>query len=106
MIKITDSALAKIVSVLDEEGSTLLRFGLQGGGCSGFQYFFQVTDVKDDTDTEISIGAGYTLLVDTMSMMYLENAEIDFKKDLMGENFVFNNPQMKSSCGCGKSVGI
>jgi len=106
MIKITETAKEKIIDVLIDEKSSLLRFGLQGGGCNGFQYYFQVEKQKEEDDLEIPLADGYTLIVDSMSMMYLEEAEIDFKKDIMGENFVFNNPNQKTSCGCGNSVGF
>ena len=106
MITITEKAKERMVSVLDSENATLLRFGLQGGGCNGFQYYFAVEDKKDDEDFEIPLDETHTLLVDAASNMYLESAEIDFKKDMMGENFVFNNPNTKTSCGCGSSVGF
>lgn len=106
MIKITEAAKSKIVDVLIDEKARFLRFGLQGGGCNGFQYYFSVDKEKAEDDIEVNIGDGYTLLIDAMSMMYLEEAEIDYKKDLMGESFVFNNPNQKTSCGCGSSVGF
>ena len=106
MIKITESAKEKIVSILSEEDATFLRFGLQGGGCNGFTYFFAVEKEISEDDFEVEIDKSHTLLVDAASNMYLEEAEIDYKKDLMGENFVFNNPNQKTSCGCGSSVGF
>lgn len=106
MIKITENARSKMVDVLIDEKSRMLRFGLQGGGCNGFQYYFAVESEKAEDDSEISLGDGYIMLVDAMSAMYLEEAEIDYKKDLMGETFVFNNPNQKTSCGCGNSVGF
>lgn len=106
MIKITDTAKEKIIDVLITEKSKYLRFGLQGGGCNGFQYFFQVEEAREEEDLELPLGDGYTLIVDAMSMMYLDDAEIDYKKDIMGETFVFNNPNQKTSCGCGNSVGF
>ena len=106
MIRITETAKAKMVDVLIDEKAKMLRFGLQGGGCNGFQYYFAVEDTVSEDDTELNVGDGYKLLVDAMSMMYLEDAEIDYKKDLMGETFVFNNPNQKTSCGCGSSVSF
>jgi iron-sulfur cluster assembly protein len=106
MIKITDKAKEKIVSILLEENATLLRFGLQGGGCNGFTYFFSVEQEISEDDLEVEIDESHTLLVDAASNMYLEEAEIDYKKDMMGESFVFNNPNQKTSCGCGSSVGF
>ncbi len=106
MIRITEEAKEKIISILIDEKATLLRFGLQGGGCNGFSYYFAVEEEKCDDDFEVPIGDEHTLLVDSMSSMYLEDAEIDYKKDLMGESFVFNNPNQKTTCGCGNSVGF
>jgi iron-sulfur cluster assembly accessory protein len=106
MIRITDKAKEKIVSILSEEKSTYLRFGLQGGGCNGFTYFFAVEETLEEDDFQIAIDGSHTLLVDAASNMYLEEAEIDYKKDLMGESFIFNNPNQKTSCGCGSSVSF
>lgn len=106
MIKITESAKEKIVSILSEEKATFLRFGLQGGGCNGFTYFFSVEQEMASDDFEVEIDDSHTLLVDSASNMYLEEAEIDYKRDMMGESFVFNNPNQKTSCGCGSSVGF
>lgn len=106
MIRVTEAARTRMVDVLIDEKASLLRFGLQGGGCNGFQYYFAVETEKAEDDLEVNVGDGYTLLVDAMSMMYLEDAEIDFKRDLMGENFTFNNPNVSNSCGCGSSVGF
>ena len=106
MIRITDKAKEKIASILLEEDSPYLRFGLQGGGCNGFTYFFAVEKELAEDDFEIDIDGSHTLLVDAASNMYLEEAEIDYKKDLMGESFIFNNPNQKTSCGCGSSVGF
>lgn len=106
MIRITENARSKIVDVLIDEKARMLRFGLQGGGCNGFQYYFAVEPEKSEDDFEIPLSDGYILLVDSMSAMYLEDAEIDYKKDIMGETFVFNNPNTTTKCGCGSSVGF
>lgn len=106
MITITDKAREKIISILLEEKATLLRFGLKGGGCTGFSYYFAIENQRDADDFEFPLGDQYVLLVDPMSGMYLEGAEVDYKKDLMGESFVFNNPNTTTKCGCGSSVGF
>jgi len=106
MISVTDKAKEKIISVLIDEKSSLIRFGLQGGGCNGFTYYFAVESEKAEDDVELQLDSLHTMIIDSMSMMYLEEAEIDYKKDLMGETFVFNNPSQKTSCGCGNSVGF
>lgn len=106
MIKITDKAKQKIVSILDDEKLSMIRLGLQGGGCNGFSYFFAIENTKSEDDFEYPINDTYVLLVDAASNMYLEEAEIDYKKDLMGESFIFNNPGAVSKCGCGSSVNF
>jgi iron-sulfur cluster assembly protein len=106
MVRLTEKAKEKIIDVLIDEKATMLRFGLQGGGCNGFTYYFAIETEKAEDDFEIPVNEGFTLVVDAMSSMYLEEAEIDYKKDLMGESFVFNNPNQKTSCGCGSSVGF
>ena len=106
MIRITERAKTKMVDVLIDERSKFLRFGLHGGGCNGFQYYFAIEREKDTDDVEISLEDGYVLLVDAFSIMYLEDTEVDYKKDLMNENFVFNNPKVAHSCGCGSSVSF
>lgn len=106
MIKITDSARNKLIEILHEENAEALRFGLQGGGCNGFSYFFNFAETINDDDLVIQIDDTKQLVVDSMSNQYLENATIDYKKDLMGESFVFHNPDQKSTCGCGSSVSF
>lgn len=106
MITITDSAKERIKSVMFDEKSKLIRFGLQGGGCNGFTYYFAMETERSDDDQEYQLGDEQVLLVDPMSMMYLVGAEIDYKRDIMGENFVFRNPNTTTSCGCGNSVGF
>lgn len=106
MVKITDRAKEKIISILNEDNIPHLRLGLQGGGCNGFSYFIVLETNKEDDDFEYAIDDVRTLLVDAASSMYLEDAEIDYKKDIMGESFTFNNPNVKTSCGCGSSVGF
>jgi len=106
MIKITEKAKEKILSILKEENSPYLRFGLQGGGCNGFTYFITLDKEVAEDDFKIEIDGSYTMLVDAASSMYLEEAEIDYKKDLMGESFIFNNPGAVSKCGCGSSVNF
>jgi len=106
MIQITDNAKLKMIDALMEDKAFILRFGLQGGGCNGFQYFFLIEQLKGEDDFEYPLDDARTLIVDSMSNMYLEGAEIDYKKDLMGENFVFTNPNQKTSCGCSKSVSF
>ncbi len=95
----TDSAAAKVADLIAEEGNPelKLRVFVQGGGCSGFQYGFTF---DDDTLFEKN---GVTLLVDSMSFQYLVGAEIDYKEDINGSQFVIKNPNAQTTCGCGSS---
>jgi iron-sulfur cluster insertion protein len=106
MIKITEEAKQKIISILDENASPILRFGLQGGGCSGFIYNFCLEQAKDEDDIVYDLDESHKVVVDPMSMMYLEHAELDYKKDLISETFVVHNPDAKTKCGCGNSFSI
>lgn len=103
----SDSAVEKVRELLTEEGNPdlKLRVFVQGGGCSGFQYGFTFDDVINDDDTTIDKG-GVQLLVDPMSFQYLVGAEIDYKDDLEGAQFVIRNPNASTTCGCGSSFTI
>ena len=100
----TDAAAAKVKELLAEEGNPelKLRVFVQGGGCSGFQYGFTFDEAVNDVDTTIDKG-GVQLLIDPMSFQYLVGAEIDYKDDLEGAQFVIRNPNATSTCGCGSS---
>jgi iron-sulfur cluster insertion protein len=101
----TDSAATKVADLIAEEGNPdlKLRVFIQGGGCSGFSYGFTFDEVANEDDTTI-IKNGVSLLIDAMSYQYLAGAEIDYKDDLEGAQFVIrNNPGAKSTCGCGSS---
>lgn len=104
-LQITDAAKAQICSVLAESSKDSIRFGLHGGGCNGFSYYFDLSDPEED-DLSFDVGDGKRLVVDYMSAMYLDGAVIDYKTDIMGSTFVFSNPNTKSQCGCGNSVGF
>jgi iron-sulfur cluster insertion protein len=107
MIEITPSAKIKIQDLLSEEGNPklALRTFVQGGGCSGFSYGFTFDDVQNDDDFEIDCGA-WKILIDAMSMQYLNGAEIDYKEEVMGSQFVIKNPNAQSTCGCGSSFSV
>lgn len=100
----TDSAADKVKQLVEEEGNPdlKLRVFVQGGGCSGFQYGFTFDEVVNDDDTPMTKN-GVTLLIDAMSLQYLMGAEIDYKEDLQGAQFVIKNPNATSTCGCGSS---
>ena len=100
----TDSAADKVKQLVDEEGNPelKLRVFVQGGGCSGFQYGFTFDEIVNEDDTPMTKN-GVTLLIDAMSLQYLMGAEIDYKEDLQGAQFVIKNPNATSTCGCGSS---
>src|SRR5690554_2881115 len=103
----TDAAAFKVKQLLDEEGNPelKLRVFVQGGGCSGFQYGFTFDDIVNDDDTTVDRG-GVQLLIDPMSFQYLVGAEIDYKDDLEGAQFVIRNPNASTTCGCGSSFTV
>jgi iron-sulfur cluster insertion protein len=103
----TDAAATKVGELIREESNPnlKLRVFIQGGGCSGFQYGFTFDENEDDGDTRIE-NCGVTLLVDPMSIQYLQGAEIDYREDLNGAQFVIRNPNASTTCGCGSSFGV
>ena len=107
MITVTEQAVAKIQDILAEENNPelKLRVFVQGGGCSGFSYGFTFDDVQNDDDFEINCGA-WKILIDAMSMQYLNGAAIDYKEEIMGSQFVITNPNAQSTCGCGSSFSV
>jgi len=100
----SDAAAAKVRQLIDEEGNSALklRVFVQGGGCSGFQYGFTFDEVVNEDDTTMERN-GVTLLIDAMSYQYLVGAEIDYKEDIEGAQFVIRNPNATTTCGCGSS---
>src|SRR5512146_3551151 len=100
----TDSAANKVKQLIEEEGNAdlKLRVFVQGGGCSGFQYGFTFDEIANDDDTVMTKN-GVSLLIDAMSYQYLAGAEIDYKEDLQGAQFVIKNPNAGTTCGCGSS---
>ncbi|GAB7540296.1 iron-sulfur cluster insertion protein ErpA [Burkholderia sp. 22PA0099] len=103
----TDSAADKVKQLIDEEGNPelKLRVFVQGGGCSGFQYGFTF-DEEVNEDDSVLVKNGVQLLVDSMSYQYLVGAEIDYKDDLNGAQFVIKNPNATTTCGCGSSFSV
>ena len=104
---LTESAAAKVKDLLAEENNPALklRVFVQGGGCSGFQYGFTFDEDVNDDDTTVERD-GVSLLVDPMSFQYLVGAEIDYKEDIEGAQFVIRNPNATTTCGCGSSFSV
>ena len=107
MITITDSAKEKIQDILAEENNPKmkLRMFVQGGGCSGFIYGFTLDEEQNEDDFEFSTGSS-SVLIDAMSMQYVQGATVNYVEDLMGASFKIENPQAVSTCGCGSSFSI
>lgn len=103
----TDAAARKVGQLISEEGNDALklRVFISGGGCSGFQYGFTFDENVEEGDSCIE-KEGVTLLVDPMSVQYLTGAEIDYKEDLEGAQFVIRNPNATTTCGCGSSFSV
>ena len=104
---ITDAAAAKVKKLIEEEGNAnlKLRVVVSGGGCSGFQYGFEFDENVADDDIQIEKD-GIVMLIDNMSMQYLAGSEVDYLEGLEGARFVINNPNAKSTCGCGSSFSV
>jgi iron-sulfur cluster assembly accessory protein len=105
-ISLTEKAARQIGAILRREpAGTMLRVSVEGGGCSGFQYRFDIDHARAADDVVIERD-GATVLIDPVSLGYLAGSEIDFVDDLIGASFRINNPQATASCGCGTSFSI
>ncbi len=106
-IVFTDAAAHKVSELIAEEDNPnlKLRVFISGGGCSGFQYGFTFDEDIEDGDSQVE-NQGVTLLVDPMSVQYLMGAEIDYKEDLQGAQFIIRNPNAQTTCGCGQSFTV
>jgi iron-sulfur cluster assembly accessory protein len=105
-ITMTERAARQIGQILKAEPSgAMLRLSVLGGGCSGFQYKFDVDRAQADDDVAIARD-GVTMLIDAVSLQYLSGSEIDYVDDLIGASFKVNNPKAKASCGCGTSFSL
>lgn len=102
--KVTERAFARLAEIGAADEGKALRVAVEGGGCSGFQYEIALDDpAEDDLVLE---GNGQKVVVDTVSLPFLENATIDFTEELIGARFVIDNPNATSSCGCGTSFSM
>ena len=102
--KVTDRAFARLAEIGAADQGQALRVAVEGGGCSGFQY--EIALDSPATDDLVLEGQGQKVVVDTVSLPFLENAVIDFTEELIGARFVINNPNATSSCGCGTSFSM
>ena len=108
-IVLTPTAAREVKTIIEQEDldkeKVRLRVGVKGGGCSGFSYILDLTEVKKDTDEEIELH-GVKIICDPKSLLYLNGTTIDFKDEIMGRGFVFTNPNANSTCGCGSSFAV
>ncbi len=104
--RVTDRAFARLAEINDGNADPqALRVAVEGGGCSGFQYEIDLSNDVADDDMVLEKD-GQRVLIDAVSLPFLTNAEIDFTQELIGARFIINNPNAKSSCGCGTSFSI
>ncbi|MEM1210097.1 MAG: iron-sulfur cluster insertion protein ErpA [Planctomycetota bacterium] len=105
-ITLSETAAREIKTIIEREeldpANVRLRVGVKGGGCSGFSYLLDLTEQQRDTDEQYE-QHGVQIICDPKSLLYLQGTSIDFKDEVMGRGFVFNNPNATSSCGCGSS---
>lgn len=105
-ILLSESAAREIKTIIQQQeldaDKIRLRVGVKGGGCSGFSYLLDLTETQKETD-EVYEQHGIKIVIDPKSLLYLNGTKIDFKDEIMGRGFVFNNPNATSSCGCGSS---
>lgn len=108
-IVLSETAAREIRNIIQQQELDVekvrLRVGVKGGGCSGFSYLLDLTETQKDSD-EIFEQHGIKIICDPKSMLYLNGVTIDFKDEIMGRGFVFNNPNATSSCGCGSSFSV
>lgn len=105
-VLLSESAAREIKSIIQQQeldaGKVRLRVGVKGGGCSGFSYILDLTETQKDTD-ELFEQHGVKIICDPKSLLYLNGVTVDFRDEIMGRGFVFNNPNATSTCGCGSS---
>ena len=105
-VSLSDRAATRIATILKKEpDGSMLRVGVSGGGCSGFQYTFDIVTERNDDDLVIE-KAGIAVLVDEMSLEFLAGSEIDFADEIIGAAFRINNPNATANCGCGTSFTV
>ena len=107
MIQLTDNAASKVKEIMTQQNPApaVLRVAVVGGGCSGFSYHMAFDNQENPTDNVYEFD-GVKVVVDQMSEMYLEGVQIDYIETLEGAGFKFNNPNVKSTCGCGSSFSV
>lgn len=106
---LSETAAREIKTIIEQQeldaDTVCLRVGVKGGGCSGFSYVLDLTEKRKDSD-ELFEQHGVRVICDPKSLLYLGGTTVDFKDEIMGRGFVFNNPNASSSCGCGSSFAV
>jgi len=106
MIVLTERAASEVKTIIQQQSldaeKTYLRLGVKGGGCSGFSYTLDLTESVGENDEQWDLH-GIKVICDPKSNIYLEGTQLDFKDEIMGRGFVFNNPNATHTCGCGSS---
>jgi iron-sulfur cluster assembly accessory protein len=105
-LTVSARAAQRIGEILKQEpAGTMLRLSVEGGGCSGFQYKFDIERARADDDLVLARN-GAVVLIDPVSVNYMAGSQIDFVDDLIGQSFKINNPKATASCGCGTSFSL
>ena len=106
MVNLTERAASEVKTIIQQQSldaeKTFLRVGVKGGGCSGFSYTLDLTEHMSESDEQWDVN-GIKVICDPKSNIYLEGVNVDFKDEIMGRGFVFNNPNATHTCGCGSS---
>lgn len=105
-VTLSESAAKRIAEIVGaDSGKQALRVSVEGGGCSGFSYKFDLADAAQDDDVVIARGSA-KVLIDSLSLVYMAGSEIDFVDNLLGQSFQIKNPNAVASCGCGTSFSV
>ncbi len=106
-LEVTDAALRRVAKILAGDGiANALRISVDGGGCSGFSYKYDLVSQEKQEDDILIEGHGARVLVDTLSLQYMSGSKVDFVDDLIGQSFKISNPNAVASCGCGTSFSV
>ena len=105
MLKLTNNAIHRLHWIAERNNSKYCRLSVKGGGCAGFNYQIDVTEEKKDRDHELAFGE-VKVLVDERCEMFILGTKIDYKSEIFGSYFTYENPNAHSSCGCGTSFSV
>lgn len=106
MLTVTRAAAAQLISSLQSTGHRFVRFGVSGGGCHGLQYEFSKISAPEEGSSLIALDDDHSIELCQKSEVFVFNTHIDWDESIMGNRFVFSNPQSSASCGCGKTFSV